>query len=201
MLAHLSGDADADRGVPARRRHPRPDRAQGLRRRQRARPARTAAAGEDHQLRAALREDGVHAGQGHRRHAAGGAGVHRRLLRRLSRGPRVHRPAARRGPADRRREDAVRPAPPGAGADEPQRPGAGGGRARVGQHADPGHGGRHPEARDDRRPPRARGAARARRAGADDPDGARRTAVRGAPGRGRRGGGAGAPGHGRRGAR
>ena len=62
-----------------------------------ARPARAAAAREDHQLRAALREDGVHAGQGHRRHAAGGAGVHRRLLRRLPARPRVHRPDARGG--------------------------------------------------------------------------------------------------------
>ena len=50
---------------------------------------------EDDQLRAALREDGVHAGEGHRRHAAGGAGVHRRLLRRLPARPRVHRPHAR----------------------------------------------------------------------------------------------------------
>ena len=34
-------------------------------------------AGEDGELRAALRQDRVHAGEGHRRHAAGGAGVRR----------------------------------------------------------------------------------------------------------------------------
>ena len=49
--------------------------------------ARAAPAREDHQLRAALRQAGVHARQGHRRLAAGGAGVHRRLLRRLPGGP------------------------------------------------------------------------------------------------------------------
>ena len=38
---------------------------------QRARSPRAAAPREDHQLRAALREDRVHAGQGHRRAAAG----------------------------------------------------------------------------------------------------------------------------------
>ena len=54
---------------------------------------------------------------------------------------------------DRRRADAVRAAPAGARADQPQRPDPHGRRARHGQHADPGHGGRHPEARDDR-PPR-----------------------------------------------
>ena len=50
--------------------------------------ARAAPARQDHQLRAALRKDGVHAGQGHRRDAAGGAGIHRRLLRRLPARPR-----------------------------------------------------------------------------------------------------------------
>ena len=61
------------------------------------RPARAAQHGEDDQLRAALRKDRVHAGEGHRRHAAGGAGVHRRLLRRLPARARVHRPHARGG--------------------------------------------------------------------------------------------------------
>ena len=49
-------------------------------------------------------------------------------------------------------------------------------RARGGQHADPGHGRRHPEARDDRRPRRARAAP----GRADDPHGPRRAAVRSA---------------------
>ena len=64
----------------------------------------------------------VHARQGHRRHAAGGAGIHRRLLRRLPARPRVHRSHARGGARDRRREDDVRPAAAGAGAEQPQRP-------------------------------------------------------------------------------
>ena len=61
--------------------------------------ARAAAAREDHQLRAALRQAGVHAGEGHRRVARGSAGLHRRLLRRLPVGPRVHRRPARGGAA------------------------------------------------------------------------------------------------------
>ncbi len=66
--------------------------------RQRARRTRAAPPREDHQLRAALREDRVHAGQGHRRHPAGGAGVHQRVLRRLPRRARVHRRSPRVGP-------------------------------------------------------------------------------------------------------
>ena len=62
-------------------------------------PARAAAPRQDRQLRAALRQDGVHAGEGHRRDAAGGAGVHRRLLRRLPARARLHRSDARRGAA------------------------------------------------------------------------------------------------------
>ena len=64
---------------------------------QRPRQARAAAPGEDHQLRAAVRKDRLHARQGHRRDAAGRAGVHRRLLRRLPARPRVHRRDARAG--------------------------------------------------------------------------------------------------------
>ncbi len=85
-----------------------------------------------------------------------------------------------------------------------------GGGAGVGEHADPGHRGGHPEARDDRRRPGARRPARARRACPDDSDRPRRTAVRDASRRGGRGGAAGAgkdgkrrtalrPAHGRRG--
>ena len=74
----------AHRGVPPGDGHPRSNRAEGVRRRQRARRARAAAPGEDHQLRAALRKDRLHAGEGHRRPSAGRAGVHQRLLRGLS---------------------------------------------------------------------------------------------------------------------
>ena len=78
VLAHLSGDETLDRRLRARRRHSRPNRAQGVRARPAALAARAAAAGEDHQLRPALRQDGLHAGQGHRRAAGRRAAIHRR---------------------------------------------------------------------------------------------------------------------------
>ena len=62
----------ADRGVSGRDRHSRPHGGARVRRPRRAaeaRRARTAAARQDHQLRAALREDGLHAREGHRRDA------------------------------------------------------------------------------------------------------------------------------------
>ena len=90
------------RGVPRRPGHPRPDGGRGVRRGQRAGPLRAAAAREDHQLRPAVREDGLHAVQGHRRDPAGGAGLHRRLLRGLPRSAALHRPDARAGTRDRR---------------------------------------------------------------------------------------------------
>ena len=105
VLAHLSGDAALVEAFTAGHRHPRPHGRARLRRGERPRQARAAAAREDHQLRAALRQDGVHARQGHRRAAAGRAGVHRRLLRRLPRRARVHRPHAGRRARDRRRPD------------------------------------------------------------------------------------------------
>ena len=140
VLAHLSEEPVARRRVPRGRRLPRADRAEDLRRRQRH--------AIQHELRSIAKmvnyallygKTRVHAGQGHRRHAAGGAGVHRRLLRRLPARPRVHRPHARRGARDRRREDDVRAAAAGAGAEQPRLPAPRGGRARGGQHADPGH--------------------------------------------------------------
>ena len=74
------------------------------------------------------------------------------VLRRLPARARVHRPDdRRRARDDRRRQDDVRAPAARARADEPQRPGAVGGRTRHRQHADPGHGRRHPEARHDRR--------------------------------------------------
>ena len=85
VLAHLAEEDALDRGVPARRRHSRPHRAEGVRPDQRPRQARAPAPGEDHQLRAALRKDGLHARARHRRHAGCRAGVHRRLFRRDSR--------------------------------------------------------------------------------------------------------------------
>ena len=69
---------------------------------------------------------------------------------------RLHRPDARRGAAHRRRQDDVRPAAAGAGADQQERPDSLGRRARRRQPADSGHRRRHPQARDDRRARRAR---------------------------------------------
>ncbi len=127
---------------------------------------------EDDQLRGALRKDRVHARQGHQRPTAGGAGVHRRLLRRLSRRPAVHRRDARPRAGNRQRENDDGAPAAGARPEQPQRADPRGGRAGGDQLPDPGIGGRHPEARDDRRP---RGAAVERRT--DDPDGARRAAL------------------------
>ena len=65
--------------------------------------------------------------------AAGGAGVHRRVFRRLPVGARLHRRPARLRPRDRRREDDVRPAPAGAGSEQPERPDPRARRARRGR--------------------------------------------------------------------
>ena len=68
---------------------------------QRPRQARAPAPGEDHQLRAALRKDGLHARARHRRHAGRRAGVHRRVLRRVPARPHVHRRDHRAAPGRR----------------------------------------------------------------------------------------------------
>ena len=155
VLAHLSGDpALLEAFTQNIDIHDR-TALEGVRRRQRAERARAAAACQDHQLRAALRQAGLHAGEGHRRLARGSAGVHRRLLRRVPVGPRLHRRPAGGSAADRYREDDVRPPAAGARPQQPERPGARRRRARRGQHADPGIGRRHPEEGDDRRPRRA----------------------------------------------
>ena len=167
---------------------------------ERARQEGDADAREDGELRAALRQDRVFAVEGHRRDAAGGAGLHRRLFRRVPRRAAVHRPDARGRPRVRHGEDPGRAPPARAGADEQERPGAERHRARGGEHAHPGHRRRHPEARDDRRPPRPRGQARPRERHPrpHDPDRARRTALRGSQGGSRRGGRPGEAAHGGR---
>ena len=96
------GRRDAHRRLPAR--------ATTSTTRRRSRCSARTAAMDTHELRSTakminyalpVRKDGLHALQGHRRDAAGGAGIHRRLLRRLPAGPRVHRSHARRGARDR----------------------------------------------------------------------------------------------------
>ena len=174
------GRRNAHRSVQARRRHSRSDRDESVRARKWTGSPRAAAPREDHQLRAALWKDRVHARQGHRRDAAGGAGLHRCVLRGISARARLHRHDPRPGPRHRRREDDVRATSSGAGAHEPQRRRTGGRGACDRQHAHPGIRRRHPQARHDRRGPRARRAVRSvRSCGPDDPHRARRTTVRG----------------------
>ena len=85
-----------------------------------------------------------------------------------------------RCPQRRRRQDDVRTAAAGAGAHQPQRPDSRRAPSAIdGQHADPGHRRRHPEARDDRRcttelSRRQQASEQAR----DDPHRARRAGVR-----------------------
>jgi DNA polymerase-1 len=142
------------------------------------RPAR-----EDRQLRAAVRQDGLHAGQRHRRHATGGAGS---SSTRTSQGfPRVRAfidQDARPGACHRRGQDDVRAAPSGARNHQPQRPGAGLRRAHDREHADSGHGRRHSQAGHDRPRRRAR-TSQCRQSSAGRPDdshGARRARARSA---------------------
>ena len=95
VLAHLSGDQSLIE-LPATGGYPRPHGAQGVR----------AASGLDpHELRRRAKiinyallygKTAFTLATRHRRHAAGGAGVHRRLLRRLPRRARLHRRHARR---------------------------------------------------------------------------------------------------------
>ena len=165
--AHV-GRADVDRGLQPERRHSRSHRRQGVWRDEQSLGARTPPARQDHQLRAALRQAGVHACEGHRRVAAGSAGFHRRLLRGLSGRSPVHRRPAGQGARIGRGQDHVRPATPGPRVDEPQRPDPGCRRAGGGQPADPGQRRRHPEKGNDRRPRRT--AVRRRGPRAHDPD-------------------------------
>ena len=140
------------------RRLPRADGAEDLRRRQR-RATRTSCA-------ASRRWSTTRCSTGRRAFTlskdigvtpAGGAGVHRRLLRRLPARPRVHRPHARGSARHRRREDDVRPAAAGAGAEQPQLPDPRAPPSAMAVNMPiQGIGRRHHEARDDRGPRRAR---------------------------------------------
>ena len=135
--------------------------------------------GEDDQLRHRLRPLGLRPRRPAEHRPRGGQGVHRRLPRALRPGARVHdrddRARHRGGP----RHDALRAPSPDPGAEGAQLPGAHPGRAPGGQHDHPGHRGRRHEARDDRRPPGARGRGALH---AVDPDDPRRAALRGARG-------------------
>jgi len=156
------------------------DRLRGVRRTARRGQRRAAALREDHQLRADLRDERVRAGgaAGHR--ARGGAHLDRAVLRPLSRGAPVHGRHARAGQGARLRGDGAG-APAVAARDQlAERPAPRRRRAPGDQRAAAGHGGRHRQARDDRRAAlAARGEARLA-AGAAGP---RRAGARGAAGR------------------
>ena len=150
------GGSGAARSVHAERRHPRSDRAQGLRRRQRPqRRTSCAAAPRSSTTRCstASRRSRWRRTSACRREEAqefidayfAGFPSVRAFIDGLLEDARAHR----------HREDDVRPPPAGARAQQPQRPGARRRRARRRQHADPGLGGRHPEEGDDRRARRA----------------------------------------------
>jgi hypothetical protein len=117
VLAHLSGEQVLVDACTRRRYHDRTAAKvfggiSGL-------SARAAAAREDHQLRPALRQTGLHPGQGHRRLPPGGPDFIDAYLPGFL-GPRVSRSHAGGSAADGRREDDVRPAPDGARPGQPQ---------------------------------------------------------------------------------
>ena len=130
MLAHLPSDEALDRGVPPGRRHPRPDGAQGLRRRQRPRRARAA------QPRKMVNYALLY---GKTAFTLAKTSASRRRRRRnsstrtspASRGCARSSIARSRRRALRRREDDVRPPPARAGAEQPERPDSVGGGARA----------------------------------------------------------------------
>ena len=103
---------------------------------------------------------GLHARERHRRLAAGRAGLHRRVLRRLSLRPRFYRVHPPVGARHGRGQDDVRPKTARARHQQQERPGPRRRRTRGGEPADSGDGGRHPEAGHDQRASRASNAGR-----------------------------------------
>ena len=80
----------AEGGFRARRRHPRHHRQRGVRRAGQGHGPAGAPARQGHQLRHHLRHLGLRPGPPARHRPAGGARVHRQVLRALSRHPRLH---------------------------------------------------------------------------------------------------------------
>ena len=111
IMAHLSEDAAADRGVPVRPRLPLDHRRQGLRGRRRRRHRREAGQDQGDELRPGLRPLGVRARPAAQDRAVRGARAHGRLLRDLRRRARLPRRDRRRGP-----RSPASPRPSGAGA-------------------------------------------------------------------------------------
>ena len=122
IMAHLSEDAGADRGVPVGPRLPLRDRGPRLRRRADRRHRRDARQDQGDELRPGLRALGVRplpaAAHRHRR----GARADGRVLRDLRRRARLPRRHRRRGPAHRVHRDHPRPPPLPARPDQRQPP-------------------------------------------------------------------------------
>ena len=147
--------ADARRRVQQGRRHSRSHGAQGLR--------RTQAASAPHELRRRAKIINYALLYGKQAFTlakdigvsrAGGAGSSSTPTSPASRGPRVSSTACSRSAPHGRRQDDVRPPSARAGSQQPQRPDPRPRRARRDEPADSGHRRRHPQAGDDRRPPR-----------------------------------------------
>ncbi len=194
ILAHIAEEKELIRGFRGRRGHPPLHGGGRLRRGARAGHGRAAPGGQDDQLRDPLRHERVRPGPGAEHPAARGRGLHQGLP-----GPLLRRPHLCRGDAAERREggqgrDPLRPRALAARHPEQEPQPARERPAHGDQRAHPGHGGRPPQAGDDRhRPPAAAGALglaapphRPRRAGPGGSGGGRRG--RGRPGQGGDGG-------------
>ncbi|PYQ33735.1 MAG: hypothetical protein DMF55_11065 [Acidobacteria bacterium] len=187
------GRPEPDRGFRAERRHPSRDRREDLRGLARPRHPGDAVRGEADQLRAPLRDGGVHARQGSGGLDSGGEELHRVVLRAVPGGPGNPGWRPRRGALDERGDDALRPRPPDPGHPRLQRAGPRQRRAHGLERALPGIGRGHHQDRDGPARSRARGV---RLAGAHAAPGPRRARPRSPRRRGRRNHGAGAPGDG-----
>ena len=153
ILAHVSGRAEAARGVRARRRHPYRDCGRGARQGCRRADVRGPVDRQDDQLRDRLRHLGVRtlgeSGDSARR----GTAVHRRVPRALSARAGLHPAHDRAGETRRLRDESARQAPPDAGDPRVQQghPLAGRAPRRELRHA--GVERRHHQEGDDRDPP------------------------------------------------
>ena len=158
IMAHLSEDDAADRGVQVRPRLPLDHRLAGLRRARRRGDRRDAGQDQGDELRARLRPLGVRAGPAAADRPRRGARADGRVLRDLRRRPRLPRRASSTRPARAGTPRRSGPAPLPARPDQRQPAAARDGRADGAQRPDPGLGRRPDQDRDAqrRRAPSAR---------------------------------------------
>ena len=149
ILAHIADIATLKDGLRQGRRHPQHHRLADVRRapgRSRLRPAPLR---QDHQLRHRLRHRRLRPRPATGHPAGAGQGLHRQLLRAISRHPRLHGPGQGRGAREGLRHHPLRP-PLLRSRDQRQAPLPPRlRRARRHQRPHPGHGSRHHEARHD----------------------------------------------------